>query len=645
MDPLAGNSAGTVVAAVLENAGYYSQQQILEFFEPLWSGWGVLLFVASAILGLSRFVLTGQLAGVRLLLVGPFVFLFIVGTTTEIPLVRQKLGDKSPRPVENVHLTKINAVPEANTVRISLLFSIFTRVTSSVVSTFQGFILENAEDEEFLFTNRTKALQSLMTMDPASPEFFGMLDGPLLDQCATYLSAIINLSSNDYSTEYTRRLEELAAAGDATATRTKQFLERQWEYWESVRLQGEERLIRPNNSMRSFIARQTNIFANGGPGINYAAQFGIKHRQDPARFVEEELPDLAISCTAATQIVADAAVDQADWLERFVLDSVQDSQMNGEADKRARLCEAISLKINANHNRWEECELGPTVSLFVLKRLFSHGSLTQALERSISRTTLFIANNANGCDPSEKDDSSERYCRGVQVDQPNAAFQEIGDEHAERAKGIIQSVMSLGYDLPYFQGLLLYIIATFFPFAAVFVLVPGRVGAFLTLPLLWLWVKSWDVGFAFVMLLDKILYNLVPPLEINANGRPAIGDLPDLLRQAAGHDLNGDILAHYHFIGFCLSSVPAIMGMLVTRAASSMSVFMNEMANRSTFFRLEQSSGTDPITRALEAKRQQEQPPPPRQPSPPAVEQNKPDSNSSRQQTPRLPDQTSPPPN
>jgi hypothetical protein len=106
----------------------------------------------------------------------------------------------------------------------------------------------------------------------------------------------------------------------------------------------------------------------------------------------------------------------------------------------------------------------------------------------------------------------------------------------------------------------------------------------LTLPLLWLWIKSWDVGYAFVSLLDKILYKLLPPLEINANGRPAIGDLPDLLRQAAGYDLNGDILAHHHFIGFCLIFVLTVMGMLITRAASSISIFMNEMSNRSTFF-------------------------------------------------------------
>ena len=73
---------------------------------------------------------------------------------------------------------------------------------------------------------------------------------------------------------------------------------------------------------------------------------------------------------------------------------------------------------------------------------------------------------------------------------------------------------------------------------------------------------------------------------------------------------------------------------------------MNEMANRSTFFRIEQSSGTDPVTRALEAKKQQEQAqqqPAPQQPG--AVEQNQTGSNSSGQQTPRLPEQTTPAPN
>src|SRR5690606_25641963 len=73
-----------------------------------------------------------------------------------------------------------------------------------------------------------------------------------------------------------------------------------------------------------------------------------------------------------------------------------------------------------------------------------------------------------------------------------------------------QFLYSFALNLPYYQGLLLYILAIAYPFFALVVLIPGKAANFLFLPLAWLWVKSWDVGFAAIFVLERVMYNLLP---------------------------------------------------------------------------------------------------------------------------------------
>ena len=66
--------------------------------------------------------------------------------------------------------------------------------------------------------------------------------------------------------------------------------------------------------------------------------------------------------------------------------------------------------------------------------------------------------------------------------------------------------------IPYLQGLLLYGLSIAFPFFALMLIVPGKAGAFITWMTLWAWVKSWDVGWALVAVIDDMLWNMKKPL-------------------------------------------------------------------------------------------------------------------------------------
>ena len=63
--------------------------------------------------------------------------------------------------------------------------------------------------------------------------------------------------------------------------------------------------------------------------------------------------------------------------------------------------------------------------------------------------------------------------------------------------------------IPYIQGILLYLLAASFPFFAIFLVMPSRANTFLIWASLWVWVKSWDIGFALLSVARKIMWMFV----------------------------------------------------------------------------------------------------------------------------------------
>lgn len=77
------------------------------------------------------------------------------------------------------------------------------------------------------------------------------------------------------------------------------------------------------------------------------------------------------------------------------------------------------------------------------------------------------------------------------------------------AQGNIMRIAQFAKAVPYVQGLMLYILSIAFPFFAVFLVMPGRARSFLIWMSLWVWLKSWDVGFALVSTARKLMWNFV----------------------------------------------------------------------------------------------------------------------------------------
>ena len=63
--------------------------------------------------------------------------------------------------------------------------------------------------------------------------------------------------------------------------------------------------------------------------------------------------------------------------------------------------------------------------------------------------------------------------------------------------------------IPYYQGLALYVLGATYPFFALLLLIPGKQAGFFMWFMLWIWVKSWDVAMAVVMILDDVIFAML----------------------------------------------------------------------------------------------------------------------------------------
>jgi hypothetical protein len=113
--------------------------------------------------------------------------------------------------------------------------------------------------------------------------------------------------------------------------------------------------------------------------------------------------------------------------------------------------------------------------------------------------------------------------------------------------------------LPYMQGFLLYVLSVTYPFFCVMLLMPGQAGSFLTWLTLWAWVKSWDVGFAFVMVADEILWELMPQTAfIDAEKAQDYVNPVNILQTVFEGDISYNASTYWLLLAGMIGAVPIV---------------------------------------------------------------------------------------
>ena len=99
-------------------------------------------------------------------------------------------------------------------------------------------------------------------------------------------------------------------------------------------------------------------------------------------------------------------------------------------------------------------------------------------------------------------------------------------------------------------------------------LIPGKHAGFLLWFVLWIWAKSWDIGFAVVMLLDEMLFALMNVRHVDGTEQGPAGlqldpDLALAMRSLEEVDPTFSLTTYYNIIGIALNSIPIISAYLI----------------------------------------------------------------------------------
>ncbi len=158
------------------------------------------------------------------------------------------------------------------------------------------------------------------------------------------------------------------------------------------------------------------------------------------------------------------------------------------------------------------------------------------------------------------------------------------------AKSHYGKLMYFSSVIPYFQGILLYMLTMVYPFFCLFLIIPGRATSFFVWLSLWLWVKSWDVGFGIVYSIKGILQHYLfgglkdsiykpsvagSPVPIDFSDPTSIEDMMSMSDPLANEG------AYMFIIAMLTCSVPIITGHLCA-GASNLFSFLNLSINKRT---------------------------------------------------------------
>jgi hypothetical protein len=99
---------------------------------------------------------------------------------------------------------------------------------------------------------------------------------------------------------------------------------------------------------------------------------------------------------------------------------------------------------------------------------------------------------------------------GRQMWDHSTKSQVFGSMSSFEAEGSRIATIYFAGIIPYLQGMLLFALSIIFPFFCILLVTPSHASSFFTWMALWVWVKSWDVGFAIVAIFRDILWESIP---------------------------------------------------------------------------------------------------------------------------------------
>ncbi len=561
-------SSATLVTSTLEAAGYHYQAYLLDVLaDPFVTSIGPFLYLIAIVTALTVFLFIGQYKLWKWLIIGPAMFSAVVFGRGESPTPEWRFGGEERDPGNEVLDDAVyEAVEDLNnitpgTANVSKLFAGYNAMISSVMSQAvkviiqvrkdnkidhkfllrmptHGRLLEGVIDDSnladifhasFLSSECSEALRTAREVsDPINPQGVGFDERDRLFENAMNTRVNLNPKGIDY---LANMFVDYGGLPNSAPT-NQDHLIGTWgapaeganpHDWADSLVSYAESNAPPIDSTRDAKLSTARQQFEGKPitcgeiwriihgGIILQAREGVKN----AEKIGEE------KGIEGARFVADLLK-----IEGFYKPTLGDPTINAQQDLRA-LSEVTARAIWSN-SMIHQTNVYPK---FLSRQQTNSGHLDEIKSNKVMGAA-----------------ENYRYtARAQEWEKKSEAF-------------------NYAANLPYYQGVALNFLALMFPFFALLLIIPGKHVAFMHWFVLWLWVKSWDVGFAIVMCLDDVLYDLIASWRGPSTGNPDLAfpqDLVFALESLNEIDPSFNPTMYYSIMAVCLGSIPVVTSQII----------------------------------------------------------------------------------
>lgn len=534
-------STGTILAAALESSGYKAQSLILEHFGGMLHDLGALLVVASAIGGLVVVALMGNYRSGLWFFVGPALFFFVLRNPVPATGVEWQFGEFKP------NQEQIDAVlQESVNAKVSWLFHSYNWLVSGVVQESIKIITNNSMRAQMRFMSRQRMMDSLFNAELDNPGLLALIHRGIKGDCykemnAARIIALGNRENKEYrgTAEY---MDALTVYADPKKRARFSLDQNTVEY---------NYLVDLFRSVQQLPVERTYTLNCEGPEdstVDYDTWSPDASLQAPVMCAQ-------IWCWMQIGVASEAGRLQREAEEKYINQYAKDAY----PDIYAEMWHHIAVKLQPPQIKFEaDFDIEPQAP--------SDASLIPVIIGGILLRKELV-----------KDPRSEMYSSlgdhaGVYTKPYNFNFQMTKEQVQDVTQRMNKHTMAesqkyetyvLALVLPYIQGILLYGLSILFPFFALLILIPGRAGAFFTWMALWAWAKCWDIGWAAVMVVDEILWELMPHSSI-VNYEKDLNHGPITIFEAAFQsDPAYSMSQYYMLLGVLIISVPMLTANMI----------------------------------------------------------------------------------
>lgn len=603
-------SAATFVAAVLEHHGYLTQAEFLQQFKSFFRDAGAFVYLMAGIGAVLSVAMYGSFRAARYLLLGPALFWFLVGPTTTTGGVLWKVGGGEPlgmfrqkgegaaRESRDEVIERMGSEIQQE-IEVATGFWLFAYPINEFVNEFVDIMLDEENSWDLTTSYLVTGLELMAVTQPTNNDYIKRVNSFMADCVKTmaHSQAIAELIIQDPQTARNQPIN----LNSRQAKQLKEYA--QTEHIEKLRESGFAHYIKYHAT------------EEGGTS-------------ELAKSIYEEAGNKVpqkITCEKAWSLVAEETWTQAKKDEPNILAVASGQWEYDEAE--GEVCKRLTAKV-MDDGEEGDCNLTPAIALSnlynymtslktysdVLTRIWNDKTNTNLASGRVLTGPLAhgwkpVMGGQNG-DKTVSLQTHDQFGRPTMmmlVEKPHPDHQGDseknmrawapvstlvaidGMDHAMwvatrryEVSKLRQEMFTFAMNLPYYQGVVLYLIAISYPFMALIVILPGKAINFMNLPLFWLWVKSWDIGWAAVITLDKVLFDSLPPWNIRESLREdwsEIERLPEMLAEGFIFDPLGHLHIYYATLSIVTMTIPAITGAATVRVRRSVIASFTDAAN------------------------------------------------------------------